>query len=412
MKEFDIAAIGAGPAGCMAAIRAAEAGRDVVLIERNDAIGRKILLSGKGRCNITNSASMDVFVEKFGKEGNFFRSAFFTFFNQDLTLFFESRGLKLKSERQGRIFPVTDKASSIVKILEKALKEKKLKIEYNSRITDINKINNLFEIALKDKNKIIVKKVILATGGASYGKTGSTGDGFKIAKKLGHTIVKLKPSLVPLKTKESWVKELQGLALKNVRIIFLKGKKKIVSPIGELMFTHFGISGPLILDLSGEIVSVLEKQDNVNLFIDLKPALSIDKIENRLLNEFKDEGSTQLSNLFRRLLPVSLIPVFIRLAGMDYEKKSSQITQKERRKIIDLLKGIPLTITGSLPLEEAMVTGGGISTKEINPRTMESKIIPGLYLAGEIINGAAPSGGYNMQMAFSTGYLAGEKAAG
>lgn len=255
----------------MAAIRAAEAGNNVILIERNEKIGRKILLSGKGRCNVTNSASIDIFIEKFGKEGNFFRSAFFAFFNQDLSDFFKLHGLELKKERQGRVFPVTDKALSIVEILEQALKETKVKIQYNTRTKDINKKNNLFEINTEGGSKIIAKKVILATGGSSYAKTGSTGDGFRIARKFGHTVIPLKPCLVPLVTKEHWVKELQGLALKNARIIFMDGKKKIASPIGEIMFTHFGISGPLVLDLSGEIVSVLEKQDSVSLFIDLKP---------------------------------------------------------------------------------------------------------------------------------------------
>jgi len=410
MKEFDIAVIGAGPAGCMAAIRAAELGKKVVIIERNEDIGKKILLSGKGRCNITNSAPLDTFVEKFQKEGNFFRSAFFSFFNQDLIGFFESRGLKMKIERQNRIFPDTDSALSVVNILKGALSKNKVTILYKSRLASIKKKNNLFELQMSDTDKISAKKVILATGGKSYKETGSTGDGFNIAYKLGHTIIRLKPWLVPLKTKEAWVKELQGLGLKNVRIIFKAGKKKIASPIGEIMFTHFGISGPLVLDLSGDIVSALEKDEKANLFIDLKPALQTEELENRLLNEFKDNGSTQINNLFKVLLPVRLIPVFIRLLKMDPERKASQITQKDRDAILSLLKAFPLTITGSLPIEEAMVTGGGISLKEINPRTMESKIIPGLYFAGEIIDGAASSGGFNIQRAFSTGYLAGEKA--
>jgi len=410
MKEFDIAVIGAGPAGCMAAIRAAELGKKVVIIERNEDIGKKILLSGKGRCNITNSAPLDTFVEKFQKEGNFFRSAFFSFFNQDLIGFFESRGLKMKIERQNRIFPDTDSALSVVNILKGALSKNKVTILYKSRLASIKKKNNLFELQMSDTDKISAKKVILATGGKSYKETGSTGDGFNIAYKLGHTIIRLKPWLVPLKTKEAWVKELQGLGLKNVRIIFKAGKKKIASPIGEIMFTHFGISGPLVLDLSGDIVSALTKDEKANLFIDLKPALQTEELENRLLNEFKDNGSTQINNLFKVLLPVRLIPVFIRLLKMDPERKASQITQKDRGAILSLLKAFPLTITGSLPIEEAMVTGGGISLKEINPRTMESKIIPGLYFAGEIIDGAASSGGFNIQRAFSTGYLAGEKA--
>jgi len=410
MKEFDIAVLGAGPAGCMAAIRAAELGKNVVIIERNEGIGKKILLSGKGRCNITNSGPLDAFVEKFGKEGDFFRSAFFSFFNQDLIGFFESRDLTMKRERQNRIFPATDSALSVVKVLKDVLSKNKVTILHKSRLSSIKKKSNHFELQINDTDKISAKKVILATGGKSYKETGSTGDGFNIAHKLGHTIVRLKPCLVPLKTKEAWVKELQGLGLKNVRITFRTGKKKIASPIGEIMFTHFGISGPLVLDLSGDIVSALKKDEKANLFIDLKPALQTEELENRLLNEFMDKGSTQINNLFKVLLPIRLIPVFIRLLKMDPERKASQITQKDRDAILSLLKAFPLTITGSLPIEEAMVTGGGISLKEINPRTMESKIILGLYFAGEIIDGAASSGGFNMQRAFSTGYLAGEKA--
>jgi len=411
MHLYDIAVVGGGPAGTMAAIRAGQLKKNVVLIERNDSIGEKILLTGKGRGNITNIAPLDTFIKKFGRQGAFLKSAFFAFFNEDLIDFFKSKGLKLKIERQGRVFPVTDSARSIVEVLKRHLVENKVELLYNMRLLDIKRKDGLFQLHLEGKNRIEAKKVILTTGGASFKITGSTGDGFHIARRLGHTVAPLKPALVPLRTKELWVKELQGLTLKNIRITFEYGRKKIVSDIGELIFTHFGISGPLVLDLSGNVISILEEDKEVYLLIDLKPGLKPEQLENRLLNEFNAKGNTQLKNTMKSFLPHRLIPLFIRLIGLEPERRVNQITRQERRSIISLLKALPLTIIGSLPLEEAMVTNGGISTKEINPRTMESKIIPGLYFAGEIIDVCAPSGGYNLQQAFSTGYLAGEKAA-
>jgi predicted Rossmann fold flavoprotein len=409
-RIYDIAVVGAGPAGTMAAIRAGQLKKNVVLIERNNFIGKKILLSGKGRCNVTNIAPIDRFIEKFGRQGAFLKSAFFTFFNQDLIDFFKSKGLELKAERQGRIFPVTDSSRSIVEVLKEYLLENKVQILYNMRLLDIKRKEGFFQLHLEGRGRLDAKKVVLATGGASYKITGSTGDGFRIARRLGHTIVPLRPGLVPLKTKELWVKELQGLTLKNIRITFAYGKKKIVSDIGELLFTHFGVSGPLVLDLSNKIISILEEHKEVHLFIDLKPGLQTEQLEKRLLNEFNARGNTELKNIMKSLLPRRLIPVFINLSGLEPEKKANQITQKERRSMTNLLKALPLTIIGSLPIEEAMITDGGISTREINSRTMESKITPGLYFAGEIIDGCAWSGGYNLQQAFSTGYLAGEKA--
>jgi len=407
---YDIAVIGGGPAGSMAAICAGQLKKNVVLIERNNSLGKKILLSGRGRCNITNTAPVERFMEKFGEKGHFLKPAFYSFFNQDLIEFFESKGLKLKIERQGRIFPVTDMAHSIVEVLKGCLEENNVRIFYNIRLLNLERMAGLFLLELEGNKRMKARKVVLATGGASYKITGSTGDGFRIAEKLGHTIVPLRPALVPLKTKEVWVRELQGLTLKNIRITFECGKKKVVSDVGELLFTHFGVSGPLVLDLSGQIVHFLEKHREIRLLIDLKPGLRPEQLEKRLLTEFNTGGKTQVKNIMKSLLPHRLIPVFIGLSGIEPEKRGNQISQKERQLIRDLLKAVPLTIIGSLPLEEAMVTDGGISTKEINPRTMESKIVPGLYFAGEIIDGSAPSGGYNLQKAFSTGYLAGEKA--
>lgn len=406
----DIAVVGAGAAGIMAAIRAGQLKKNVVLVERNASLGRKVLLTGKGRCNLTNTAPVETFIEKFEKQGPFLRTAFFIFFNQDLMDFFKSNGLALKEERQGRVFPSDDRASSVVKALEKSLADNNVRILYDSRVMEIKRAGGSFRLGL-GSGAFLAKKVILATGGASYKATGSTGDGFRIAKTLGHTFTALKPGLVPLTTKEVWVKDLQGLTLKNIRVTFECDKKKTTSEVGELLFTHFGVSGPLILDSSNEITGLLWDKKQVNMFIDLKPGLTVEQLDNKLLREIEAHGSINIKNMLKEMLPLKLAPVFISLLKLDAAKRINQLAQKERQAIIDLLKGFKLTISGTLPLEEAMVTLGGISTKEIDPRTMESRKVPGLYFAGEIIDAHAPSGGYNLQQAFSTGYLAGEKAA-
>jgi hypothetical protein len=400
MKAWDVAVIGAGAAGTMAAIRAGQHKKKVILIERNDSIGKKILITGKGRCNLTNIADLDTFIEKFGKQGEFLRTAFHIFFNEDLRGFFASLGLETKVERQGRVFPKTDKATSVVELLKKALSGNGIEILHNTRIVEIAKRDSRFKLVTEDGREIETEKVIIATGGASYKATGSTGDGFKIAEELGHKIMPLIPGLVPLTVKESWIKELQGLALENVKVTFQYGKRCLSSDVGELMFTHFGVSGPLVLDLSSRVMEILKEHKEVSLLIDLKPGLREEQLESKLLHKFKIKGSIIMKNLMKDILPQRLDDL-----------KANQITQVQRRAIISMLKAFPLTIAGSLPIEEAMVTGGGISTKEINPRTMESRVIPGLYFAGEVIEGAAASGGYNLQQAFSTGYLAGEKAA-
>jgi hypothetical protein len=411
MKTYDIAVIGAGASGVMAAIRSAEFGKNVALIERNDAIGRKILITGKGRCNITNAAPIETFIKKFGKSGEFFRTAFFKFSNDDLCDFLRSKDLELKTERQGRVFPATDKATSVICALEQALARHNIEIMYNMRLARIKKKDGHFTLLLSGDNEIEAGKVVIATGGASYKATGSTGDGYDIAASLGHKISPLSPGLVPLKTKESWVKELQGLGLENIRITFECGKKKMVSDVGELMFTHFGVSGPLVLDLSGEVVRLVENYGEVKLFIDLKPGLREEQLDSKLIHKFKIKGSSQLNNVLKDMLPLRLIDVFIDLLGTRNELKTSQVTQDMRRDMIRLFKALPLTVISALPVEEAMVTCGGVLKSEINPRTMESKKVPGLYFAGEVIEGGASSGGYNLQQAFSTGYLAGESAA-
>jgi len=411
LRLHDIAVVGGGAAGAMAAIRAGQSGKDIILIERNRDIGRKILHTGKGRCNVTNIADIDTFIERFGKQGRFLRSAFFIFCNRDLIHFFEAKGLGMNIERQGRVFPSTNKASSVVRVLKEYLSDNKVEVLYNARLSSLGRRDGFFQLNIKGCDKIYAKRVVMALGGASYRATGSSGDGFRIAESLGHTVVPLKPALVPLKIKEPWVKQLQGLSLENVRISFKYGSKRVTSDIGEFIFTHFGISGPLVLDLSGAIVSLMRDHKEIPLFVDLKPGLEPKQIERRLLNEFGAKKTSKIKNVMKGLLPQKLIPIFIHISGLTPEKEVNQVTREERDAIKNLLKAFPLTATGSLPIEEAMVTGGGISTKEIDPRTMESKIVPGLYFAGEMINGCASSGGYNLQQAFSTGYLAGEKAA-
>jgi flavoprotein, HI0933 family len=410
MNSYDIAVIGAGAAGSMAAIRAGQLGKSVVLLEKNEIIGKKILMTGRGRCNITNSGKLDTFIEKFGKPGQFLRSAFYAFSNEDLMDFFKTNGLELKSERQGRVFPLSDNAKSVTQVLEKCLRDNKVEIRYKARIREIKKNGENF-ILDTDNGPIAVKKVILAAGGASYKETGSTGDGFQIAQALGHAISPLSPGLVPLKTKETWVKEVQGLALKNIRLVFIAGKKKITSDVGEMLFTHFGVSGPLILDLSADIVRLLSEEKEMRLLIDLKPGIDSSEMDDKLLREIKDHGGREIKTMLAETLPLKLAPLIMRLVEIAPHKKVHQMNKEDRRKLAKILKELPLAITGSLALEEAMVTCGGVSMKEIDPRTMESRLIPGLYFAGEVIEGGAPSGGYNLQQAFSTGYLAGESAA-
>ena len=407
---YDTAVVGAGAAGCMAAIRASQFSENIILLEKNDSIGKKILLTGNGRCNITNTAAIDTFIEKFEKQGNFLRQVFMRFSNQDLVDFFQLHGLEFKTEEGGRVFPSTEQARSVIEVLQKCLKESKVHILYNSALSNIKKRDNLFELTLSSKDKILSKKAILATGGISYPQTGSSGEGLRIAKKLGHTLTALRPALVPLKTKQVWVKDLQGLSLQSKGITFLSDNKKIYSQKGDIIFTHFGVSGPLVLDLSGKITGLIAENKKVELLLDLKPETDTAGLESELLDEFYRKGPMQVSAVLQDLLPRRLAFVLMELINLNPKQKASQVTQSQRRSIVKMLKGLPLSIEGSLPIEEAMVTNGGVSTKEINPRTMESRVLPGLYFAGEIIDARGPSGGYNLQQAFSTGFVAGQES--
>ena len=396
----------------ISAIKAGTLGQEVILIDKNPILGKKLLLSGKGRCNLTNAVDLDSFLERFSRSGQFLRDAFKKFFNQDLMDFFQNRGLALKVERQLRVFPVTDSSSSIVDVLEKELLQQKVKIIFKSKVTDILvKDNQVRGLYLDNAEFIPCDKIILATGGATYSFTGSTGEGLKMAEKLGHSIIPLRPGLVPLEIKEKYPKILEGLTLKNIQFKVCAGKHEIVSEVGELLFTGFGISGPLVLTLSGRVVDWLKDRKDVYIEIDLKPGLSREQLDARFLREFKLSPKKGIKNIMKNLLPIKLIDLFIEIAKIEPHKKANQLTQDERRMLVTLLKSWRLDISGPRPLEEGMVTQGGVSLKDINPRTMESRLVRGLYFCGEMIDVDADTGGFNLQAAFSTGYLAGESAA-
>ncbi|MDD5505392.1 MAG: NAD(P)/FAD-dependent oxidoreductase [Candidatus Omnitrophica bacterium] len=412
MRKNIIVVVGAGPAGMMAAIKAGSLGQEVILIDKNPILGKKLLLSGKGRCNLTNAGDLEQFLKRFSHNGQFLRDAFRKFFNQELMDFFQSRGLSLKVERQLRVFPVTDSSSSIVGVLDKELAQQKVKSIFKSEVKDILiKDGQVKGLYLANAEFIPCDKIILATGGATYSFTGSTGEGLKMAQSSGHSIVPLRPGLVPLEIKEKYPETLEGLTLKNIRIKFCAGKSEIVSEVGELLFTGFGISGPLVLTLSAKIVDWLKDKQDVYAAIDLKPGLSVEQLDARFLREFKANPKKGIKNIVKSLLPLKLIDLFIKLTGIEPHKKANQLTQDERRKFVALLKSWRLSIAGARPLEEGMVTQGGVSLKDINPRTMESRRVKGLYFCGEMIDVDADTGGFNLQAAFSTGYLAGESAA-
>jgi len=412
MNSKRIVVVGGGPAGIMAAIKASQLAKDVTLIEKNPTLGKKLLLSGKGRCNLTNAGELGSFLKRFPKNGQFLRDAFKHFFNRDLMDFFEKRGLRLRIERQDRVFPVTDRSNSVLDVLKRELQKNKVDIAYKTEIKEVLvKQGEVGGVTTTGKKIIPTTRLILATGGVSYSFTGSTGEGIKIAQSLGHGVSPLRPGLVPLEIKERYPRLLEGLTLKNICLKFSNGKKEIFSEIGELLFTGFGISGPLVLSLSGQIVDWLEAREKVYVEIDLKPALSKEKLDLRLLRELNANSKKSIKNILGDLLPRRMVSVFIDIAKIDSNKKASQVTQKERRDLVSLFKGLRLDIMRARPIEEAMVTKGGVSLKDINPRTMESRLIRGLYFAGEMIDVHADTGGFNLQTAFSTGYLAGESAA-
>lgn len=403
--------VGGGPAGMIAAATAAENGADVILLEKKEQVGRKLKITGKGRCNIT-SAEEDNFIAGYAKNGRFLYSALNEFSNFDVIRFFNSRGLKTRVERGKRVFPETDNADDVVKILYDNMKKAGVKVYTNIPVQKVNPVNTGFSV-FSDKDEFFADAVIIATGGMSYPGTGSTGDGYKWAESLGHTIVELRPGLVPLVAEEQWVRELQGLSLRNVKATAYQADgKKIADDFGEMLFTHFGVSGPIILSLSRKIGDYLaKKQDFVNLQIDYKPALSEEQLEKRIQRDFEKYSRKMFKNALNDLLPQKLIPVMVALSEINPDKPVNQITKEERKKLLSLLKRFPLTIIGTRSIKEAIITTGGVNVKEVDPKTMQSKLIKGLFFAGEILDIDGYTGGYNLQVAFSTGYVAGKYAA-
>lgn len=408
--------IGGGPAGIMAAISAAQNNNNVILLEKNSTLGKKLLITGKGRCNITSSIEIEDFVKNVPGNGRFLFSAFKNFDNKDIINLIEKNGIKVKEERGNRIFPVTDKAEDVLECFIKELKKyKNIEIQLNKKVEKIIVENQGIKgVILKSGEKIEASKVILATGGKSYPLTGSNGEGYKIAESLGHTIEKIRGSLVPLTGDKELCQSMQGLSLRNIKMQLkdIEKNKKIYEDFGELLFTHFGVSGPTILSSSAHLlrykdIDRLLNDGKIKLLIDLKPALSEEELDSRIRRDFEEVKNREFKNSLDKLLPKKMINPIINLSKINPNKKVNEITKEERIRLVNLLKKLEITITGFRPVEEAIVTAGGISIKEINPKTMESKIIKGLYFAGEIIDVDAYTGGFNLQIAYSTGYTAG-----
>lgn len=407
--------IGGGAAGMIAAITSSNEGNDVTLIEKTSLLGNKIKITGKGRCNLTFDGDIEDFKNNIVKNFKFMYSSFNAFSNVDVVNYFNKLGVKTKIERGGRVFPVSDDANEVVKVLKDELNKNHVNIIYNVSVDNFILDNNKIKALKLSNNKIIeCDKCIIATGGKSYPKTGSSGDGYVYAKKLGHKIVDLKPGLVPLRSNDSICKLLQGLSLKNVTLsLKYKGGKEIYKEFGEMMFSHFGITGPIVLSASSKLnrvenVDNLMQNSDIIASIDLKPALDDDTLDKRICRDFEKYTNKEFKNSLDDLLPKKLIPVIIELSGIDENKKVNQITKEERKRLVKLLKNLQITITGFMPFDIAVITSGGVDVKDINPKTMESKIVKGIYFAGEILDVDAYTGGFNLQIAFSTGYAAGK----
>lgn len=407
--------IGGGAAGMIAAITSSNEGNDVTLIEKTSSLGNKIKITGKGRCNLTFDGDIEDFKNNIVKNFKFMYSSFNAFSNVDVVNYFNKLGVKTKIERGGRVFPVSDDANEVVKVLKDELNKNHVNIIYNVSVDDFILDNNKIKALKLSNNKIIeCDKCIIATGGKSYPKTGSSGDGYMYAKKLGHKIVDLKPGLVPLRSNDSICKLLQGLSLKNVTLsLKYKGGKEIYKEFGEMIFSHFGITGPIVLSASSKLnrvenVDNLMQNSDIIASIDLKPALDDDTLDKRICRDFEKYTNKEFKNSLDDLLPKKLIPVIIELSGIDENKKVNQITKEERKRLVKLLKNLQITITGFMPFDIAVITSGGVDVKDINPKTMESKIVKGIYFAGEILDVDAYTGGFNLQIAFSTGYAAGK----
>lgn len=407
MKNFDVIVIGAGAAGLLAAGRAAECGGKVLILEKMRQPGQKLLITGKGRCNITNNAPVSEFIKHVYPNGKFLRNAFSQFFSKDINELLQKNGTEVTLERGGRYFPTSNKSADVLNALLKWISELNVEIHCGEKVEKIVTKDNHVRGVISNGKFIQANLVILATGGKSYPATGSTGDGYELAKQAGHSVVPARPALVSLETEGDVAQKLQGLNLKNAKAVVWVNGKKADEDFGEMFFTHFGLSGPIILTLSRIVVDELQKKNKVEITIDLKPALDEQKLDNRLIRDLNEHGKKKLGNIFRNWLPSSMIPVFIELLEIDSEKECHQVSASERKKIRYLLKNLRFKITGHRSFKEAIITAGGIPTKEIYPKTMESKFVKGLYLAGEIIDLDAETGGYNLQIAWSTGWVAG-----
>lgn len=410
-EKFDVVVIGGGPAGIMAAGKAAETGARVVLLEKNSSLGKKLLITGKGRCNITQAEFDDKkFIEKLNnRNAKFLFSALASFGPEEVINFFETRNLKIKIERGGRVFPVVDRSYDVLDSLKKYLKDNKVKIILGAEVRGFSNTKKKIKSVRLKNSELFADKFILCTGGKSYPVTGSTGDGYRWAEELGHNIIKPVPALVPIKTKEAWVKDLQGLGLKNVAIKVLQNNKKTETRFGEMLFTHFGLSGPIILDVSKQVGKLLENGE-VIISIDLKPALDNERLDKRLQRDFEKNINKDFKNYLPELLPQKLIETIIKLSGIDGKKKVNLITKIERLKLANLLKDLRVTAEDTMGYNQAIITSGGVALKEVDSKTMQSKIIKNLFFAGEILDLDGPTGGYNLQICWSTGYMAGTYA--
>ena len=406
----EVIVAGGGAAGMMAAIAAAQAGCSVLLLEQNEKLGKKIYITGKGRCNLTNACETEDLFKNVLRNAKFLYSAIYTFDNFRVMDFFEQNHVPLKTERGGRVFPVSDHSSDIIRALSRAMERLSVTVRLHTKIRSVTKEGGRFTVTDTSGKSYHSDKVILATGGLSYPATGAAGDGYAFAESFGHTLVKPYPGLTAMNTKEDYIPSLQGLALKNVRAVIYDGKKILYDESGELLFTHFGVSGPLMLSASS-VTGERLMEHPLRLSIDLKPALSYEQLDKRIVRDFENNRNRQFKNALGGLLPAKLIPAVICLSGIAPEKKLNEVTKEDRKALAGVLKDFPATLTGLRGFNEAIITRGGVNVKEINPSAMESKIIPGLYFAGEMLDADALTGGYNLQIAWSSGYLAGMSAA-
>ena len=404
--------VGGGAAGMFAAIAAAKNGHQVTLYEKNEKLGKKIFITGKGRCNITNAADMEELFDAVVTNSKFLYSSFYGYTNQNVIDFFEDAGVPVKIERGNRVFPISDHSSDVIRALEREMKKVGVKVCLNTEVKSVEAEKGKFnKVVLKDTTTQTADACIVATGGLSYRSTGSTGDGFRFAENVGHKVTQFFPSLVPMETKEPWICELQGLSLRNVEAKILDGKKELYKDFGEMLFTHFGVSGPLIISASSYVgKKFMDKngqKKELTLEIDLKPALTEEQLDQRVLRDFEENHNRQFKNAITKLFPTKLIPVMLELSGIDPEKKVNSIEKEERKQFVHLIKHFRMTLTGLRDYPEAIITKGGVHVKEIDPGTMESKLVKGLYFAGEVLDLDALTGGFNLQIAWSTGYAAG-----